>query len=325
MTKQATTLSSPLEDQRFAWLDALADPLQKAWHGIFRANDATMKAKSILNGQPIKHRVHPAIIIVPLGAWATGAFLDVLDATRGGAGKESGFRAGADASVVLGLVGAMPAAVAGLADWVDTYDQHRRVGMAHVVLNSVSLALYAGSLGLRLAGEERRGAARALGFVALGVVTLSGALGGELVYNLGVNVPHILYPKAPDEWTDVIAADDLPEGARRLVDVNGVPILLYRFIGDVLAVEAWCPHAGGPLYEGTFDGAEVECPWHQSRFDLRDGAPTQGPASSPLRTFAVREEGGRIAVRPSFEGQEWPPAPAPFDKAAATTRAMSAD
>lgn len=315
-TKQATTLSSPIEDVRFAWLDALAEPVQKATHALFRANKATMKAKSALNGQPIKHRVHPAIIIVPLGAWATGAFLDVLDTARGGAGGESGFRAGADASVVLGLIGAVPATAAGIADWVDTYHQHRRVGMAHALLNTVSLALYGGSLAARLAGEERRGLARSLGYVALGVVTLSGALGGELVYNLGVNVPHHLYPKAPNEWTDVLAVGDLPEGERRLVTVNGVPVLLYRFMGEVLAVEAWCPHAGGPLHEGDFDGAEVECPWHQSRFDLRNGAPTQGPASTPLRTFAVREDSGRIAIRPSYEGQDWPPPPALPDVAA---------
>jgi nitrite reductase/ring-hydroxylating ferredoxin subunit len=90
-----------------------------------------------------------------------------------------------------------------------------------------------------------------------------------------------------------------------------VPALLVRRGGRVLAVENWCPHAGGPLSEGKFEGDVVECPWHQSRFCLTDGAPLQGPAAVPLRTFEVQERGGRILIRPSFEGQSWPPPPEP--------------
>ncbi len=84
----------------------------------------------------------------------------------------------------------------------------------------------------------------ALGY---GTVMLGGALGGELVYNLGVNVPWTLYPKLPNEWVDVLASDALPEGKRLVVDVDRVPVLLYRLGGEIYAVEAWCPHAGGPL------------------------------------------------------------------------------
>ncbi len=324
MTRQANTLSAPIEHEQFAWLDALAEPLQAAAHKLFRSSKAGMVTKSLLNGTPVRHRVHPALIIVPLGAWTTAAFLDFLDAMQPEASEQT-YGPSADASIALGLVSAVPVIAAGIADWVDTYDQHRRVGMAHALVNSVALTLYGVSLGLRLASGERRGLARVVGALGYGAVMLGGALGGELVYNLGVNVPWTLYPKLPNEWLDVLASEDLPEGKRRVVDVDRVPVLLYCLGGEIYAVEAWCPHAGGPLIEGTFEGHVVECPWHQSRFDLKDGHPMQGPASSNLRTFAVREDAGRIHIQPSYEGQNWPPAPKPMPETAGRVRVETAD
>jgi len=106
-------------------------------------------------------------------------------------------------------------------------------------------------------------------------------------------------------------------------EVGRVPVLLLRSGDAIHAVQDWCPHAGGPLSQGTFDGDVAECPWHQSRFCLADGAPLQGPAASPLRTFAVREAGGRILVCPSDEAKTWPPAPEPPLSLSAAHTAMS--
>ena len=313
MTRQTPTLSSPLEGEGFAWLDKLAEPLQAAAHKVFRANGATQEAKDWLNGTPIRHRVHPALIIVPLGAWTTGALLDLLDGLSSDPATRRGYRRSADVALAAGLVSAVPTALAGLADWVDTYGHHRRVGMAHALLNAAALVFYGGSLALRTGrtGDERRGLAWTLGGLGFGAILASGPLGGELVYNLGVNVPHNLYPVPPVEWVDVLAGDELPEGKPTVVEVERVPVLLLRRGEWVFAVQEWCPHAGGPLSEGEFEGDEVQCPWHGSRFCLGDGRPTQGPASAPLHTFEVREQGGRIAVRPSYEGMDWPPAPPP--------------
>jgi nitrite reductase/ring-hydroxylating ferredoxin subunit/uncharacterized membrane protein len=266
--------------------------------------------KDALNGTPLRHRVHPALIAVPLGAWTTAALLDVLEG-RAPRNQRKGIRASSDAAIAFGIAGAMPAAATGLADWVDLYDQHRRVGSAHAMLNSVALGCYAASYVLRMTSRERRGAAKLLAGVGFGIVSISGALGGELVYTLGANVPHHIYPKAPDDWRDLLASSELQEGVPVVVENERVPVLLLRRDGEVFAVHEWCPHAGGPLSRGKIEGDVVECPWHQSRFCLRDGAPLQGPATVPLRTFEVKEEGGRIFVRPSFEAQSWPPAPVP--------------
>jgi nitrite reductase/ring-hydroxylating ferredoxin subunit/uncharacterized membrane protein len=303
MAKQAPTISAVIG--RFPWLDRVAEPLQAATQAVFGAGTATQKAKDWLNGTPIRHRLHPALITVPLGAWTAAALLDTLDAFD----EDGRWSDSADLLVGVGIVGALPTAATGLADWVDLYDHQRRVGVAHALLNSAALGLYVGSLALRLSG--RRGAARTVAWLGFGIVGMGGMLGGELVYTLGVNVTHLLYPKPPDEFTDASASADLPEGRARVVEVGRVPVLLRRHRGKIEAVEAWCPHAGGPLGEGDIEGDEVTCPWHGSRFCLRDGRPTQGPASAPLRTFEVREAGGRILVKPSDETRTWPPAPEP--------------
>ncbi|MDQ3548832.1 MAG: Rieske 2Fe-2S domain-containing protein, partial [Chloroflexota bacterium] len=209
-------------------------------------------------------------------------------------------------------VSALPTAMSGVADWVDLYDHQRRVGMAHALLNTVALGCYGVSLALRMSGSQQRGLAKTLSGAGYGVLVLSGALGGELVYTLGVNVPHTIYPKPPEGESDVLGSAELVEGVPVVVEVGRVPVLLLRRDGAIHAVQDWCPHAGGPLSQGTFDGDVVECPWHQSRFCLADGAPLQGPASVPLRTFKVREEASRILITPSYEAQSWPPAPDPI-------------
>jgi len=273
MAQQAPTLSSPLAGERFAWLDKLAAPLQQGIYAVFRAGEAGRMAKNWLNGVPVRHRVHPALVAIPLGAWTTAAVLDALDSVS----SDDTYRAAADAAILLGIVGAVPTVAAGLADWVDTYDHQRRVGMAHALVNSTALALYGASLALRAGGNRTAG--RALGGLAFGAVSLGGALGGELVYNLGIGVTFLLYPKPRDEYVDILASDALVEGTPLVVEDGRVPVLLLRRDGQVYAVEAWCPHVGGPLGDGTFEGLTVECPWHQSCFRLDDGRPLNGPAA----------------------------------------------
>ena len=41
--------------------------------------------------------------------------------------------------------------------------------------------------------------------------------------------------------------------------------------GEVLCVQAFCPHLEGPLFQGSVSQGAVTCPWHSWRFDLRTG------------------------------------------------------
>lgn len=309
--RQASTLSSILEDNsRFSWVDRIAEPAQSVAKKIFHSTPAGRTVKNVLNGTVFNHRLHPAFVSIPLGAWTTSMVFDVLGCRATGEHKRP-YQLSADAAIAIGIAGSLPAAKTGLADWVDLYDHRRRAGTAHALLNVAALACYGTSLALRKCNPDARTPALVLSTLGFGLATTGGALGGELVYTLGINTPHNLYPKPPSGYTDVMASSDLPEGKPVLVEVGRVPAIVVRRGEDIFAVDAWCPHAGGPLADGTFEGDVVECPWHQSRFCLRDGRALQGPATTPLRTFIAKEEQGRVLLKPDYEGESWPPPPSP--------------
>ena len=90
---------------------------------------------------------------------------------------------------------------------------------------------------------------------------------------------------------------DLPEGRARRVEVEGKQVMLCRDGGRFFALGAVCSHAGGPLDQGKIRDGCVQCPWHDSVFDLRDGRIVHGPATQPQVSFEVRVRSGRIEIR----------------------------
>jgi 3-phenylpropionate/trans-cinnamate dioxygenase ferredoxin subunit len=82
---------------------------------------------------------------------------------------------------------------------------------------------------------------------------------------------------------------ELPPGAMRLVEHEGMKIGVFNCDGTLLAIEDRCSHDDGPLAEGEFDPATctVECPRHGSLFDLTTGRPKTLPAFKPVKTFAT--------------------------------------
>jgi nitrite reductase/ring-hydroxylating ferredoxin subunit len=39
----------------------------------------------------------------------------------------------------------------------------------------------------------------------------------------------------------------------------------------LVAVQSFCPHMQGPLFQGTLAGESLTCPWHEWRFSLATG------------------------------------------------------
>ena len=97
---------------------------------------------------------------------------------------------------------------------------------------------------------------------------------------------------------NVCSTEELPEGERKLVEIDGVEIGVFNCGGDLLAIEDRCSHDDGPLAEGEFnpEACTVECPRHGSLFDLRSGRPKTLPAFAPVETFEVRVEDGKIML-----------------------------
>ena len=53
------------------------------------------------------------------------------------------------------------------------------------------------------------------------------------------------------EFVTVAKVEDIPPGTGKTVDVNGVWIALFNVDGSFFAVDNTCPHAGGPIGEGS--------------------------------------------------------------------------
>jgi len=88
---------------------------------------------------------------------------------------------------------------------------------------------------------------------------------------------------------------ELVEGCGKLVTVNGKALTLFRLGECVVALDAECPHEGGPLQDGTIEEGCVVCPWHTYRFGLTDGRCETDP-NLRVKTYAASVEDGAVWV-----------------------------
>ena len=272
------------------WLDQVSEKLQPA---VARALESSggQPLKDFLHGVWLGHPLHPVLTDVPLGSWTAALMLDALDEISG----NDGFGRGADAAVALGLVGAVAAAMTGMADWQHLDGEERRVGLLHGLINTSAALLYTRSLLLRQRQERRAGR----GFALLGFLASTAAayLGGKLVYSYRIGVDRAAEELPPQDFVPVMAESDLPENELRRVEANRASILLVRRQGQIYAIAETCSHLSGPLAAGHLEGNSVVCPWHGSRFALTDGRVLNGPATHPQPCFATRVRNGQIEVR----------------------------
>ena len=81
--------------------------------------------------------------------------------------------------------------------------------------------------------------------------------------------------------------DDIPVGEGRAVAVDGAQVAVFRLRdGFLRALDAVCPHRGGPLADGLIDGRVVLCPLPGYTYDLMTGAETSSGGPS-ISSYAV--------------------------------------
>jgi NAD(P)H-dependent nitrite reductase small subunit len=97
--------------------------------------------------------------------------------------------------------------------------------------------------------------------------------------------------------TRVAALADVPEGEGKVVSAGGREIAVFRFGGEVHAIDNLCPHRGGPLGDGVLIGSAVVCPWHGWQFDCATGRSTVNPEVCVVR-YPVRVDGDEVFVDP---------------------------
>lgn len=98
------------------------------------------------------------------------------------------------------------------------------------------------------------------------------------------------------EYVTIAPADQLPEGERLFVELDGRQIVVFYLAGRYFAVGDICSHDDGPLGDGEIEEHEIICPRHGARFDLLTGKATSLPAVVDIPAYPVRLAGGQIEI-----------------------------
>src|SRR5437870_12256463 len=75
-------------------------------------------------------------------------------------------------------------------------------------------------------------------------------------------------------------AEIRPGTSKLVVGPFDKPMALFNVAGEIFAINAVCPHRGGPLADGTLTGSIVARPWLGWTFDVTTGPPDHPGAHS---------------------------------------------
>jgi Rieske Fe-S protein len=92
-----------------------------------------------------------------------------------------------------------------------------------------------------------------------------------------------------------VPASEIPPGTAKVVDVGGSPVVVAQpSSGEFVAFSASCTHQGTVVTAG--DGLTLTCPNHGSQFNANDGSVVTGPATSPLPSVRVTQDGDTLVI-----------------------------
>jgi uncharacterized membrane protein len=140
----------------------------------------------------LKHPIHPMLIVFPIGLWIFSFACDLI--RLAGASGEAWITV-AFYSMVGGLIGALCAAVPGLIDLIyykGGTPPVKKIALTHMTINLIVVALYAINVWLRAGELGVEGASLSapvlLSIIGVGLLFVSGWLGGQMVHVHGVGV-----------------------------------------------------------------------------------------------------------------------------------------
>lgn len=87
----------------------------------------------------------------------------------------------------------------------------------------------------------------------------------------------------------------LPPGKVMEAEVSGNPYAVCNIGGELRAYDGICPHAGGPLGQGTIEDGRLVCPWHAWEYDGLTGV-NDYDEMVKLTPVPVKAEGDDILI-----------------------------
>jgi len=145
--------------------------------------------KDLLQGRFMNHPLHPLLVHLPIGLWVGSVIFDIAFM----ANHQPTVAGASFFCILVGVIGAIIAAPAGLADYftVPSNTVPKRLATAHMLLNFAIIGIYSINLFTRyrmLDGvpTEVTGGQLFLSLLSIVLLGVSGYLGGLLVFEYGI-------------------------------------------------------------------------------------------------------------------------------------------
>jgi len=271
--------------------------------------------KDALEGKPLRHPIHPMLVHFPIGFLVLSFLLDLVSMAFP---EVPNLVRGSFYAMLLGIITALLAAVPGFVDYSDIRRDHpgKTTATRHMTLNLMVVAIYGLNLWIRssaLSHPKISLLPLLLSIIGIGLLSVSGYLGGRLVYDQGIAVGRhkrrtatpqdtlylstgYLASGAEISFVPIPDAEQLGNGETLRVEIDKLVMTIARIDNQLYGFQEFCTHRFGPLSEGSFHGFNVQCPWHNSCFDIRTGKVTNGPAKVDLQTFKIEMRDGKVGV-----------------------------
>src|SRR5205085_597702 len=256
-------------DAQGGWTKPLGDLAHRFLFWLF---SHMSPIRDLLIGRWLGHPLHAVLTDAPIGILFLAIVFGVLSLGQAAAW-----------AVGFGILTMLAAALAGFADYADTDGKARERATLHSTLMVIALVLYIVSFALRQPVASTGGAPAAgviVSILAFLVLSCGAYVGGDVVYVLGNMVSRHAFRGFGTKWialepAELDAAGQIPEGKPVKAKLGINQLVLVRQGEAILALHDTCAHAGGPLNEGKLVDGQIECPWHYSRYRMRDGLVTQ--------------------------------------------------
>jgi uncharacterized membrane protein len=139
------------------------------------------------------HPIHPMLVPIAIGGFLLSFVFDVVCLATG---APDPWATVAYYTMVGGIVGALAAAIFGFVDMLSLPAGHtKHVALTHMAINLVVVALYACNAWMRHDQHAVGGTPFAMSLLAIGLLVVSGWLGGKMVYEAGVGVDGLDAPR----------------------------------------------------------------------------------------------------------------------------------
>jgi len=193
--------------------------------------------KDLLEGKPLRHPIHPMLVHFPIGFLVLSFLLDLVSLAFP---EVPSLLRGSFYAMLLGIITALLAAVPGFVDYSDIRRDHpgKVTATRHMILNLIVVAIYGINLWIRssaLSDPKISLPPLLLCVIGIGLLSVSGYLGGRLIYDEGIAVGrHKRRTQPPQDTLHFSTAHAASDGGATFVPVPNAEQLRN---GETLRVE----------------------------------------------------------------------------------------